>query len=380
LTLADYIESDVDALLGDWVAFARGLAGNGAEFSESDLRDAARAMLVDIVRTLRPEQPASPREPEPPQALEREARQHADDRLDKGFALEGLVAEFHNLRASVVRRWREQCRPAGAAALQELARFDAALDQALSASIRRYDAGIRRTRELFVAMLTHDMRSPLGLISVHSQIMAQQPKAADDCRRAGDKILRATRRLQKMIDDLLDVARTRLGERLPLTLGACDLATLCRQAVEELYQQYPGATVRLNLNRLRGRWDCDRMLQMLGNLLGNAARYGKHGGSIVVEGREEAQQVELSVANEGESLTAASIAAIFDPLVRLPDIDGRWRKDPGVGLGLYLSREIVGAHGGSIGVRSSGGWTTFTVRLPREPARPGAEESRRAPA
>lgn len=111
-------------------------------------------------------------------------------------------------------------------------------------------------------------------------------------------------------------------------------------------------------------WDVERVRRLLGNLLSNAAKYGDPGSPIAMQCRDTADEVVLDVQNRGPSIPSDRLARIFEPLQQAGDAD---RRSGGIGLGLYIARQIAHAHGGEIAARSAEGTTTFTVRLPRRP-------------
>jgi len=175
-----------------------------------------------------------------------------------------------------------------------------------------------------------------------------------------------------MILDLLDFAATGLGGAMPVSPAATDLGALCQDAMEEMRAAHPGCTLRCDLHGdLRGEWDPARLRQLISNLLGNAAQHGGEACRAEVSTRADGPDaVVLAVHNDGPPIPPEALPTIFDPLVRGSSAEQERRRRPGsLGLGLYIAREVVTAHGGSIDVRSSAeDGTVFTVRLPRRAA------------
>jgi signal transduction histidine kinase len=173
--------------------------------------------------------------------------------------------------------------------------------------------------------------------------------------------------MTEMIDDLLDFTRTRLGGGLPIDLARQDMVSLAREVAEELEGGDPKCDLRLDLpETLPGVWDGPRIQQMLSNLLGNAVRYCAPGMAVLLRAKARDDQIELAVHNEGPAIPAESQRHLFNPLTRRI-VPGSKRTSAGLGLGLYIARQIAQAHGGSIDLESTDErGTTFTVTLPRE--------------
>jgi signal transduction histidine kinase len=227
-----------------------------------------------------------------------------------------------------------------------------------------------RLAETFMGMLGHDLRNPLNAISTAAALVARRAES-DAIAKPAIRIVRSSRRMARMIDQILDFTRIRLGKGLPLDPRPIDLADVCRLATEELEGETQAPRVRLEVRGdVAGTWDADRLAQLVSNLVGNALAHGLPGAPVAIlvdgTGRDE---VSLAVENAG-SIPADLLPGIFEPFTASR---GRAGGAPGgLGLGLHISRQIATAHGGSIDVASSEeGFTRFTVRLPRTPAGAG---------
>jgi signal transduction histidine kinase len=173
----------------------------------------------------------------------------------------------------------------------------------------------------------------------------------------------SAQRMERMIGDLLDLTRTRLGGTIPLRRRPASLHQVCEDAIAEIRAGHPDAVVRLLLTEdLRGEWDADRLTQVVANLVGNAIQHGNDT-PITLTGQEHGDAVTLAVHNEGPAIPSEVLPFVFEPLARARTEDGAAHS---IGLGLFIARAIVSAHGGDIDVSSSAdAGTTFTVRLPR---------------
>ncbi|HVR54431.1 MAG TPA: hybrid sensor histidine kinase/response regulator [Pseudorhodoferax sp.] len=232
-----------------------------------------------------------------------------------------------------------------------------------------------RLHELFTAVLGHDLRGPLSAITMAAELLARRPD--EGTRAVGQRLLRSGQWMGRMIEDMLDLARTRQGGGMPMACERFDLGALAERVVQERQSTRADKQVQLQrLGDLQGDWDEDRLTQVLSNLVGNALRHGDDGPvQVDLDGSAEAL-VRLTVRNGGE-IPRDVLPHIFDPFrsgrARPQDSTARRpaSRNEGLGLGLYIVREIVRAHAGQLQVESSGGETRFSVLLPR--TRPTAD-------
>lgn len=224
----------------------------------------------------------------------------------------------------------------------------------------RYD----EFRQLLPGILAHDLRSPLSIITLASRMILESATLPANGVRYAEATLRATAQIASMAQQLLEFTQARFGGGLPLDRTPVDLGEVCREAVFDARFTSPDSEVRFDVEgELHGRWDRTRLREVTSNLLGNATKYRAPGTPIQVAVRGESDHVVLTVHNHCAPIPAEMLPVLFDPF-RYGDTAQRGPKS--YGLGLYISREIVVAHGGTIDVSSSReAGTTFTVRLPR---------------
>ena len=372
MTLADFIGANMDVLLADWVDQARRL-GAASAIAGVERQDSARRLLTCIAQNMRAPQRDADRSansygelPANAAAITRVARTHADARFEQNFSLDAVIAEYRALRASVVRHWLATGTGGGTEMLTELVRFDEAIDQALAESVSRYSSEVERTRDLFVGILAHDLRTPLGAIAMSAQYLLQADKLPAQALRVSATVQRSGARMQRIIEDLVDFTRTRLGGLLPVNIAPANIGNICRQAIAEIEALHPNEKVRwLSDGDLSGNWDSVRLGQLLTNLLQNAIDHGRVGRLITVTTHGAGNAVLLSVFNEGDPIPLTARQAIFDPLTRTPPGAEPRRAGAGLGLGLFIARQIALAHGGTLEVKSDDDGTTFTATLPR---------------
>jgi two-component system sensor histidine kinase/response regulator len=221
--------------------------------------------------------------------------------------------------------------------------------------------------DLFVSILGHDLRTPLGAIRLSAETIVRLSAESRALRPAG-RILRSADRMTRMIEQLLDYARVRQGHGIPLQPGPANLGEICRPVFQEIEDAHPQARLLVQeMGDLSGVWDSDRLAQVVSNLVSNAVQHGIPGGDVAVEldGRD-ATAVRLRVHNAG-SIPADAVATLFEAFKQAPAQQAPGTRKPGLGLGLFIAREIARAHGGDLGVRSSEvDGTTFEVTLPRQ--------------
>jgi signal transduction histidine kinase len=240
-------------------------------------------------------------------------------------------------------------------------RFNEAIDEALTESMTRYSAKTDHHRDQFVGMVSHDLRSPLGAITAGAALLAASADHDQPQARIAGRILNSAQRMARMIADLLDLTRTRLGGAMPLKRVRTDLQRVCEEVVVELQACHPDAVVQFaSHGDVTGEWDADRLAQVVSNLVGNAIEHGGQG-PVTLEAVDAGDRVRLSVHNAGEPIASDAQATIFEPLTR-----GVADGTRNIGLGLFIARAIVVAHGGEICLKSAEkSGTTFEVVLPR---------------
>jgi signal transduction histidine kinase len=222
---------------------------------------------------------------------------------------------------------------------------------------------------MFLATLGHDLRAPLNAIMLSAQLVARSGRLDDEHATIATRIPAFVNTMTSMIQDLLDFTRTRLGRGIPVSLAPVDLGGVCREVLVEFRAAHPHRAFRYAADGdLRGEWDAPRLRQVLSNLVANALEHGAEKGEIAVTASSAGPDVLLTVQNEGPPIPPSALPTLFNPFVRAATKLRSDRRAEGVGLGLFISQEIVTAHGGTITVASSeADGTVFSVCLPRKP-------------
>jgi signal transduction histidine kinase len=371
MRLSEFIRHDTEAILADFEAFARSLVPAGT-MDIAALRDHAKAILKEIAHDV--ETPQTSKEARAKSkghsdadvtdaTADTAAQEHGSGRAESGFSVQQMVSEYRALRASVIRLWTKGKAQLDHADVEDLMRFNEAIDQALAESTVRFMDSLDQTRETFLAMLGHDLRSPLGAIITSAQFMQEMGDLTPAADTLAGRIVSSGVRMNHMVDDLLDFTRTQLGSAIPIKRAPVDLETLLMDAVNEIKASRPDTEVSLETTgNLAGEFDSGRMSQVFSNLLVNARSHGSSGTPITVMAHGGPKEIVLSVHNQGPPISSTHIQSIFEPLSGVE----RESRDPAhLGLGLYISKQIVLGHGGHIDVESTAAGTTFTVHLPR---------------
>jgi signal transduction histidine kinase len=371
MRLADFISRDMEPILAQWEAFAATLMPAAANMESLALRNHAQHILLAIVKDLRTSQTKEVQREKSlgrgavlADTTETAAQTHALLRARAGFNINQLAAEYRALRASVLRLWMDACQPE-APDLDDVIRFNEAIDQAISESVAFFSAQTEQSRNLLLGMLGHDMRSPLQAISMTATYL-EALNAGERVSEAATRLIRSGARMQALLDDLTDFNRTRLGLGINVTSTNVNLAEVLADELDELRAVHPDRQIDLEVSgNLQGLWDGRRLQQLLGNLVLNAVRYGAQDAPVRVVVTGDVTHVRIEVKNRGAAIEHATLARIFDPLTRGPDREREGDGQNSLGLGLYIANEIAKAHHGAIEARSDETETSFSVLLPR---------------
>jgi signal transduction histidine kinase len=386
MRLAEFLRAHREPILAEWEKFARACVPAGGTMDVEALRDHAAQMLAAIADDLdTPQTPRDQAEKSKGGAVVEAAKysaagEHGAGRAASGFTVAQMTAEYRALRASVVRLWAAQQGHALAAAdVEDLTRFHEAIDQALAESLVQFEAGVQQAKETFLAILGHDLRTPLGAIQTSASFLLDAGTVAPSERALASQILGSARRAVIMVGELLDFTRSRLGGGIPVVRAEGDLLALVREVVAEVAAAHPDRIITFRAPQerpgtpLTARFDAARLGQAIANLVGNAVQHGGAGPVTVTVaadvGGAMGRTVSVAVHNGGRPIAAAQLDGLFNPLQSRSVRRVRAEHGPtsSLGLGLYIAERIVHAHGGELGVSSSDGQgTTFTATLPRD--------------
>jgi signal transduction histidine kinase len=376
MRLSAFISADTSVIVEEWESFVRALLPAAEGMTPIALRDHITNMLVFITADMDSRQTTTQQVIKSHGEKARTSGQsvaevHASLRRAGGFNLDQMVSEFRALRASVVKLWAAQSTAVDRDSVADLIRFNESIDQLLTESIAYYAITSEVSRDLFLGILSHDLRNPLSAALMSAQLCPKMGPLNERQAKLLSQVVESARRAIEIVDTLLDLTRARLGSGFPVIKEPMDFGDVGKQLVEEMRAMHPNRTITLEACGLtRGVWDKPRIGQVLSNLLSNALQYGVTNLPVNATIAGHLDEVVLTVHNEGIPISDVVMAGIFGSYkfglnaeVAGPDFSKN------LGLGLYITKEIVEAHGGTISVTSSKiDGTTFTAHFPRNVA------------
>lgn len=256
----------------------------------------------------------------------------------------------------------ETCIEYAALAVESAMRFDAerSAERAVNAERER----TAQFQQEMLGIVGHDLRGPLGAILIGTEMLAAERKNDPADAYVVKRIESCVRRMTRMVDQLLDMTRARLGGGIAVARQRTPLLPLIKSVMEELSLAHTGTPFELvTVAEVVGLWDPDRLGQVVSNLLSNAVQYGLAGAPIIVGVTRAEGAATITVHNQlrGKPIPPETLATLFEPYRRGGD---HGQNTTGLGLGLYIVHEIVRAHGGTMDAVSSQSGTTFRVALP----------------
>ena len=372
MRLPDFIVENNEPILQAWEDFARTIETTGAALDKEALRDHAGQMLKAIVIDLRTKQTRSEQIAKshgqgPISTEETPAETHAVTRLMAGFTIDQMVSEYRALRTSVFNQWMREVKSGASFDVDDMNRFHEAIDQALAESIASYSRAVEASRNVFLGILGHDLRTPLGAILLGADSMRRSAEIGARGTKLANQIYTSVRRANQIVGDLLDLTRCQMGPGIPVKTVELDLSPLCERIVDEIRAFHPEAHVLFTAKApIVGRFDGPRMEQVFSNIISNAVQHGDIQTPVLVELSVSDGYVLFSVNNGGEPIPEDVLPFIFNPMGRFSQhsvVDHP--PSEGLGLGLFIASEIVASHKGSIDVISdSEHGTTFHVKVP----------------
>lgn len=374
MRLSNFILSNLESILQEWEDFASTIEPL-ANADKKELRDHAGEVLTVIAVDLNTaqceiESIAKSKGQSPRGRSDTAAEIHGADRVSIGFTGDQVMAEYRALRSSVLRLWARQVEITTPGDIQDMIRFNEAIDQAQTESMARYSQMLREAQNLFLAILGHDVRSPLGAISMGAQVLLQDQTLPAKALKVALRIFNSSKRMDSIVRDLLDFSTSHLGDGIPVDPSTVDLLEICHGVVEEANTFHPDRKIELLVEGdLTGAWDGDRMSQVFSNLISNAIQHGKKDSVIKVSMRGLGEEVIYQVQNESVVIPPHKLRTLFDPVQRfaIRSVDERATAGThNLGLGLYVVKQVVAAHGGDIHVTSNEKeGVAFSVHLPR---------------
>lgn len=256
MRLSDFINANIESILQAWEDFARTIDTPGTPLDTEALRDHAEQMLHAIVLDLRTKQSAKEQLAKahgnaPTKESETPAETHAVTRLMAGFTIDQMVSEYRALRASVLSQWSKQVKAGTPLDVDDMTRFHEAIDQALAESIASYSRAVEASRNVFLGILGHDLRTPLGAILLGADVLRRSEGLAPRATKIASQIFASVKRASQIVGDLLDLTRCQMGPGIPVKKERLDLALLCERIVDEIRAFHPSMDIRFEKKRSR---------------------------------------------------------------------------------------------------------------------------------
>ncbi len=315
----------METILARWEAFAATRLPAARDMAALELRDHAQLILEAVVADLRTPQTREEQAaksmglaPAVSPARETAAQVHAMLRAHSGIDITQVASEYRALRASVLSLWVD-AEPVDAPGLDDVIRFNEAIDQALVESIAHFGAQVEQSRNLLLGMLGHDMRSPLQAIQVTAYQLSEL-NGGDKVSEAAKRLISSGNAMQGLLDDLMDFSRSNLGLGINVTPSDVDLGALSSEALEQIRAGHAGSRLELTVaGDCRGYWDGKRLQQLLRNLVINAISHGEPTAPVRVEVTGEDRDVRIDVRNSGAAMSSTTLSQLFQPLKRGED-------------------------------------------------------------
>ena len=372
MKISKFITDNMEQILVEWEAFATSFGAVADKMSSDELRDHAQQILQFVAKDIQTAQSAEKtrsksKGQDGPASGNSASSIHGRLRYESGFTLLQLIAEYRALRASVLKLWQQDDAGVAADSAQNIMRFNESIDQSLSDAAVAYSDKVHETRDMFLAILGHDLRGPLAATATAGAYLSRAGAFDEQIQQIGVRVKRSAATMNGMVNDLLGLARTQLGEGIPIERRECDLLEICQWAIDDASAGHPRTQFEVHaIGELIGSFDGARLQQLLTNLANNAAQYGTAGKPVSIELAGEADRVLLKVQNQGAVIPKKAMSTLFSSLVQLPEQEGDERPRSSLGLGLFIAKQIAVAHGGDIHVASDkANGTTFTVDVPR---------------
>jgi signal transduction histidine kinase len=364
--LAEFIRANIEPIAREWEEFAKTCTPAAIGMTRSGLLDDVTQILRAVAEDM--EQPQTPAEQEAKGRSQRSAgplgsaaSSHVSLRIDSRFDLVQIVSEYRAMRASVVRLWARSLPNGLSEETRAAIRFDEAIDESIAEIVPTYLQRESQFRDRFFGMLGHDLRTPINAIDLSATALIGGGGLKENEVKIALRILNSCRHLDHLVRDILDFTRGRFGEPMHVNRSPADLRVILQEIVDEIRSANPNVVIDLAASgNLRGEWDRERLSQLISNLVTNAIQHGNaQYVSVTADGKND--HVLIEVHNQGPPISQDLLATIFNPLGQERHSNqGR----AGLGLGLFICKEIVKAHGGTISATSSrDAGTTFAMCL-----------------
>ena len=287
MKLSRFITEELETILVEWTSFARALGAVTDGMSQTRLRYHAKQILQaaakDIDASQSDEQELMKSNGNAEDERESAASEHGKGRQEDGFSMMEMVSEYRALRATVLRLWLQKIEHVSVETTTDMLRFNEAIDQAVAESTARFTEQTGRTRDTFLAILGHDLRTPLAAIGMAADLLTMPEVGTPRISKVAKGVKRSAAAMGAMVNDLLEYARTQMGSGIPVARQSSDVQVVCVAAMEEVGTAFPDCPLELRTSGdLTGFFDSARLRQALINLMTNAVQFRSKEHPVVV--------------------------------------------------------------------------------------------------
>ena len=374
MRLSEFIRENTETIIAEWISFAKTMTPAANHMSQLQLQDHIKQILSFIADDIESSQSKTQQVDKSHGKLDNTdsqdtaAETHGSIRYADGFDIVQMFSEYRALRASIIKLWTRAKKVLEEKDMLDLTRFNETIDQSLAESVVMFMQKSDYSKDLLLGVLGHDIRSPLGAITMSAQLMPRIGTLNDKQVMVAAQIEGCSARITNIVTDLLDITRARLGTGFPVHPKQMDISILAQEIIDEMRIQHPSYSIQLDAPKdCIGEWDITRIGQVFSNLIGNAIQYGHKESPITVKITDSDNDVVVAIHNKGKPIPLKQLTTLFDSFTRGKDAS----KEPdsitsNLGLGLFITKEIIVSHGGSINVTSDKtAGTTFKLLLPR---------------
>ncbi len=363
MRLSEFIRQNTPEIMARWEDYAREFLPPEQAIDKSSLRDNIAAFLKLLEERLdKAQHPPS----DSATSCGDAAQVHAEHRFLSGFDSLEVLSEFVALRERLLNSWLGDRVP-DKDEIVDVRNFNRVMDELISEALTKYSETETKARTLFLGTLIHDLKNPLNAISQAAQTLPAVGGLNDKQKHLACQIGKSSARINELVTALIDATRFRLGKGMPLNCALIGLGDIARDAIEELRSAYPHKEIRLSIEGdTSGYWDPVRCAEVVSNLTANAIQHGDEA-PVEVRVTGSGEEVMIAVHNKGEPIPPEALVHIFDPLKSPPP---KAKADKmSLGLGLFIARAVMMAHGGALSVTSTAeAGTTFCASFPRSGA------------
>lgn len=372
MRLHEFITENIEQILSKWEDSAQTVKSPMTSIDAQKLRNQIACILATIAKDMQTANTEyvnikKPNSRDHSSDADSPAKVHAMGRYAAGLSMDHTVLHHLILRSSVLGLWFSTVYFIDDHYIEDMIRFNEVTDQSIVESIVSYGQAAESARKNVLGVLAHDLRSPLNAVLMASDLLCKNYSLAHSEAKLAAQISASVCRANKMVGDLLDIARFNCGIGLSVNFEECNLCALCASVVEELRTGFPHTQIILNTNdTINGKYDPSRMEQVFTNLIVNAIYHGDSDQPVKVTLSQDHQYSIFTVQNSGELISPSAIPYIFTQQARYSSQAAAEKgSSAGLGLGLFIAAEIVKTHGGKIEVVSTDELgTIFTVLLP----------------